>query len=139
MSDRGIGEARDEIGRGSDQVRMFVSDTLIRVGHDATMRQLAQRLAAEGVGALVVTEGDHVHGIVSERDLVVAIAAGVDLDSTTAADIDSRRVVTCTPDTSVHDAAVLMMEHYVRHLLVNDQTGPVGVISARDLLGAYAI
>jgi CBS-domain-containing membrane protein len=55
------------------------------------------------------------------------------------ADIDSRRVVTCMPDTSVQDAAVLMMEHYVRHLVVNDHTGPVGIVSARDLLGAYAI
>jgi CBS domain-containing protein len=139
MSDPGIGEKRDEIGRGSDQVRMFVSDTLIRVGHDATVRELARRMAGEGVGALVVTEGDQVHGIVSERDVVVAIAAGKDVDSTTAADIDSRRLVTCTPDTSLQEAAVLMMEHYVRHLLVNDHTGPVGVVSARDLLGAYAI
>jgi CBS domain-containing protein len=47
-------------------------------------------------------------------------------------------VVTCTPDTTVRYAAVLMMEHYVRHLLVLDHTGPVGMISARDLLGAYA-
>ena len=139
MSEPGIGEKRDEIGRGSDQVRMFVSDTLIRVGHDATVRELARRMAAEGVGVLVVTEGDQVHGIVSERDVVVAIAAGKDLDSTTAADIDSRRLVTCTPGTSVREAAVLMMEHYVRHLLVNDHTGPVGIVSARDLLGAYAI
>ena len=139
MNDPGIGEKRDEIGRGSDQVRMFVSDTLIWVGHDATVRELAGRMAAEGVGALVVTEGDQVHGIVSERDVVVAIAAGKDLDSTTAADIDSRRLVTCTPDTSVREAAVLMMEHYVRHLVVNDHTGPVGIVSARDLLGAYAI
>ena len=139
MSDPGMDETRDESDRGSDQVRMFASDTLIRVGHDATVRELAQRLAAEGVGALVVTETDHVHGIVSERDVVVAIAAGKDLDSTTAADIDSRRVVACTPETSVQEAAVLMMEHYVRHLLVNDHTGPVGVVSARDLLGAYAI
>jgi CBS domain-containing protein len=135
MSDPGIGEKRDEIGRGSDQVRMFVSDTLIRVGHDATVRELARRMAAEGVGALVVTEGDQVHGIVSERDIVVALAAGKDLDSMTAADIDSRRLVTCTPSTSVQEAAVLMMEHYVRHLLVNDDTGPVGIVSARDLLG----
>jgi CBS domain-containing protein len=139
MNDPAIGETRDDIGRGSDQVRMFVSDTLIRVGHDATARELAQRMAAEGVGALVVTEGDQVHGIVSERDLVVAIAAGKNLDSTTAADIDSRRVVTCTPDTSVQAAAVLMMEHYVRHLLVKDNTGPIGIVSARDLLGAYAV
>ena len=115
---------------------MFVSDTLIRVGHDATVRELARRMAAEKMGALVVTEGDQVHGIVSERDVVVAIAAGKDLDSTTAADIDSRRLVTCTPDTSVKEAAVLMMEHYVRHLVANDHTGPVGIVSARDLLGA---
>ena len=47
MSDPGIGEKRDEIGRGSDQVRMFVLDTLIRVGHDAALRELAQRMAAE--------------------------------------------------------------------------------------------
>jgi CBS domain-containing protein len=139
MNDIAIGETRDDIGRGSDQVRMFVSDTLIRVGHEATVRELAQRMAAEGVGALVVTEGDQIHGIVSERDVVVAIAAGKDLDLTTAADIDSRRVVTCTPDTSVQAAAVLMMEHYVRHLVVNDDTGPIGIVSARDLLGAYAI
>ena len=111
MNDPGIGEKRDELGRGSDQVRMFVSDTLIRVGHDATVRELARRMAGEGVGALVVTEGDQVHGIVSERDVVVAIAAGKDLDSTTAADIDSRRLVTCARHQppggrSAHDGAL---------------------------------
>ena len=139
MNDPGIGETPDDIGRGSDHVRMFVSDTLIRAPHDATVRELAQRMAAEGVGALVVIEGDQVHGIVSERDVIVAIAAGKDLDLTIAADIDSRRVLTCTPDTSVQAAAVLMMEHYVRHLLVKDPTGPLGIVSARDLLGAYAV
>ena len=126
-----------DMGPG-DRVRLYVSEGLIRVGPEATMRQMALRLAAEGVGALVVVEGDHVHGIVSESDLMLAIAAGQDLDATTAADLDNRDVVTCTPATTVHDAAVLMMEHYVRHLLVRDHTGPVGMISARDLLGAYA-
>jgi CBS domain-containing protein len=123
---------------GPGQVRLYVSDGLIQVGPETTVRRMAQRLAAEGVGALVVVEGDQVHGIVSERDLMLAIAAGHDLDATTAADLDSRDLVTCTPDTTVHDAAVLMMEYYVRHLLVRDHTGPVGMISARDLLGAYA-
>jgi CBS domain-containing protein len=47
-------------------------------------------------------------------------------------------VVTCTPDTSIQGAAYLMMEHYVRHLLVVDRNGPIGMVSARDLLGAYA-
>ena len=137
MSEPTPNEPEDETGPGSERVRLFVSDRLILVGRDATMRQMAQRMVAEGVGALVVTEGDHVHGIVSERDLVLAIAAGSDLDATTASDLDSRRLVTCTPETTVQAAAVLMMENYIRHLLVNDQTGPVGMVSARDLLGAY--
>jgi CBS domain-containing protein len=130
-------ELGEETGRGSEQVRLFVSDRLILVGRDATMRQMAQRMVAEDVGALVVTEGDHVHGIVSERDVISDIAAGNDLDSATAGDLDSRRLVTCTPDTTVQAAGVLMMENYVRHLLVSDQTGPVGMVSARDLLGGY--
>jgi CBS domain-containing protein len=130
-------EVEKETRRGSEQVRLFVSDRLILVGRNATMRQMAQRMAAESVGALVVAEADQVHGIVSERDVVLAIAAGNDLDSATAGDLDSRRLITCTPETTVQAAAVLMMENYVRHLLVSDQTGPAGMISARDLLGAY--
>ena len=48
-------------------------------------------------------------------------------------------MVTCTPDTTVHAAAAaLMMEHYARHLLVEDRIGLIGMVSARDLLGAYA-
>ena len=122
----------------SDTVRMYVSDDLICIEPAATLHQIAQRLAAQGVGALVVTEGDRVVGIISERDVVRAVAAGKDLDSTTAAELGSRRVVTCTPDTTIPAAAELMMEHYVRHLLVEDRNGPIGMVSARDLLGAYA-
>lgn len=122
----------------SDTVELFVSDDLISIEPDATLHQIAQRLASEGVGALVVTEGDRVIGIISERDVVRAVAAGKDLNSTTAGDLGTRRVVTCTPDTTVQAAASLMMEHYVRHLLVEDRNGPLGMVSARDLLGAFA-
>jgi CBS domain-containing protein len=118
-------------------VRLFVSDDLIRIEPDATLREIAERLTAEGVGALVVTESDRVTGIISERDVVRAIAAGKDLDSTTASDVQTRGVVTCMAYATVEAAAQLMMEHYVRHLLVEDSNGPIGMVSARDLLGAY--
>ncbi|HEY6686934.1 MAG TPA: CBS domain-containing protein [Propionibacteriaceae bacterium] len=122
----------------SDPVRLFVSDNLISIEPDATLHQVAHRLAAEGVGALVVTDGDRVVGIISERDVVGAAASGKDLDATTAAEQGTSRVVRCTPDTSIRRAAQLMMEQYVRHLLVVDRNGPIGMVSARDLLGAYA-
>jgi CBS domain-containing protein len=128
----------DEAREPSDSVRLFVSDELICIEPDATLHQVAERLAAASVGALVVTDGDRLTGIISERDLVRAEASGKNLDSTTAAELGTRRVVTCTPDTTVHAAAQLMMEHYVRHLLVEDRNGLVGMVSARDLLGAYA-
>ena len=122
----------------SDSVRLFVSDELICIEPTANLHQVAQRLAAAGVGALVVMDGDRVAGIISERDVVRAEAAGKDFDSTTAAELGTRRVVTCAPGTTIQAAAQLMMEHYVRHLVVEDRNGQVGMVSARDLLGAYA-
>jgi CBS domain-containing protein len=114
---------RCQISGPSDRMGLFVSDDLITITPDATVRQLATRLAAEGVGALVVNDGDRILGIVSERDVVFPIAAGRDLDSTTVAGLENRDVVTCTPDTTVHAAAVRMLERYVRHMLVEDLTG----------------
>ena len=67
MSDSTPGEPEDEAGPGSEQVRLFVSDGLIRVGRDATMRQMAQRMAAETHTGMV--------GMVSARDLLGAYAA----------------------------------------------------------------
>ncbi len=83
----------------SDTVRMFVSDDLISIEPEATLRQVAQRLSAEGVGALVVTDGERVIGIISERDVVRAVAAGKDLDATTAAELG------CAPDDGALRAA----------------------------------
>jgi CBS domain-containing protein len=122
----------------SDSVRLFVSDELICIEPDATLHQVAERLAAEGVGALVVTEGERIVGIVSERDVARAVASGRDLNLTTAAELGTHAVVKCAADTTVQAAAHLMMGFYVRHLIVEDRTGPIGMISARDLLGAYA-
>jgi CBS domain-containing protein len=121
-----------------DSVGLFVSDELICIEPDATLHQVAQRLAAEGVGTLVVTEGERIVGIISERDVARAVASGRDLNLTTAAELGTHAVVKCAADTTVQAAAHLMMGFYVRHLIVEDRTGPIGMVSARDLLGAYA-
>ena len=121
----------------SDSVRLFVSDDLICIQPEATLHQVARRLVAESVGALVVTDDRRAAAIISERDVVRAVASGKDLDSTTAGELGSHRVVRCTPDTSIQSATQLMLDHSVRHPLVEDENGLVGMVSARDLLGAY--
>lgn len=125
-------------GAGATLVGIVASDELAKVRGDATLRDVAAALVQEGIGAVVVVDGDEVHGVLSERDVVAAVAAGTDLDSVSASEVDSRDLIACTPETTVEDAARRLMERYVRHLVVEDESGPVGVVSARDLLGVYS-
>ena len=137
MSEPTPDEPEEEAGSGSERVRLFVSDRLILVGRDATMRQMAQRMVAEGVGALVVTEGAPFlpHFL---RNLRSSINSGRDLASTPPPPPPSPPLPSCPPHPTLPPRGRLRLgNNYVRHLLVTDETGPVGMVSARDLLGAY--
>jgi CBS domain-containing protein len=87
---------------------------------------------------LVVGQGDDVLGVVSERDVVRALAAHRGVGETTAAEIAHRDLVWCDAHADVADVAEEMMERYVRHVLVERNGRLVGIVSARDILGAYA-
>ena len=108
------------------------------VAADATLLEVTDALAAAGLGALVVGGGDQPAGIVSERDVVAALAARRDPATTTAADVAHTTLVWCDATATVAEVAELMMERYVRHVLVEDDGCLVGIVSARDLLGIYA-
>lgn len=103
----------------------------------ATLRQAAEELSEEQVGALVVRDHRGVMGIVTEFDLARALGEGADPDEDRVRVHMSDRVVTIRDDGELAEAARLMHDHEIRHLLVvDDADEPVGVISARDLLGA---
>jgi CBS domain-containing protein len=63
----------------------------------------------------------------------------VDLGSTPVRDIATSKVVRGDATATVAEIAELMMERYIRHVLVEDDGVLVGVVSARDLLGAYVL
>jgi CBS domain-containing protein len=107
------------------------------VRSDVTLQQAAEALVADDVGLLVVGTADQVEGVVSERDLVRAVALGHDPRTTLVRDVATRRLVWCDSTATVAEVGELMMEQYVRHVLVEDAEKLVGVVSARDLLGAY--
>jgi CBS domain-containing protein len=110
---------------------------LVTVPADATLQEVAEELALDEVGVVVVErDGDPV-GVVSERDVVAAIAADGDLD-TQAADMMSMDLVTAPDHTAVVDVARLMIEARVRHVLVRDDKEEGGrlaaIVSIRDLV-----
>lgn len=123
---------------GSMLVSFLIGDSVARVSPSATLHEVADALVAAGVGALVVGEGEGAEAIVSERDLVGALAERRDPAATTAADIAHTTLVWCDAEATVAEVAAEMMDRYVRHVLVEEDGRLVGIVSARDVLGAYA-
>jgi CBS domain-containing protein len=104
----------------------------------ASLLEVADELAAGDIGVLVVGGPDRVVGVVSERDLVRALAARRDPAVTRAVDVANTDLLWCDNTATIGEVARKMKERYVRHLLVEEDGRLVGVVSARDLLGAYA-
>lgn len=102
----------------------------------ATIRELAERLRAEDVGAMIVSSGQgDIAGIVSERDVVRAFAShGSSLETMRVSDLMTRRVFTCSPEDAISQIARTMTERRIRHLPVRDGERLVGMVSIGDVL-----
>jgi CBS domain-containing protein len=92
----------------------------------------ARRMHERRVGAVVVTEGDHLVGIVTERDVLRAVATGGIEGS--VADAMTHGPDTIGPEESAGHAAALMIHGGFRHLPVVDGADVVGMLSIRDLV-----
>lgn len=125
-------------GPGALPVAALLADSVIGVDADATLLEVADTLATGDIGALIVGDTDRPVGIVTERDLVAALAARRPMDVTTALDVATTELVWCEATVTVADAAAEMCQRYVRHVLVEEDGRLVGIVSARDLLGVYA-
>jgi CBS domain-containing protein len=119
-------------------VSALIPDAVARVQPDATLLDVARALEAADVGAVVVGDGDRPVGVLSERDVVRAIAHGRSLETTPAADVATTELVWCDASATVAEVAMEMCDQYVRHVLVEEDGRLVGIVSARDLLGVYA-
>lgn len=121
-----------------DSVSMLIGAPVVSVKPDATLHEVADAMAAASVGAVVLeTDPGQALGIVSERDLMRALADRRDPAIAVAKDIANTALVWCDVEATVLEVAEQMMDSYVRHVLVEDDGRLVGVVSARDILGAY--
>jgi len=103
-----------------------------------TLRAAAALMWREQTGSLVVLDGAALVGIITERDILRATAQDVDVDALTVAEVMTEEVVTTTADVSLHDAARVMAQHWIRHLPVVDGDRVVGMLSQRDIMGVFA-
>lgn len=120
-------------------VRDVMTPAVLTVGPTHTVRQVAQQMAGRKVGAAVVLDPDaDGPGILTERDLLEAVAAGQDLDVEPASAHLTREAVTATPGWPLERAAATMLSHGFRHLVVCEGDEVVGVLSVRDVLRSWS-
>jgi CBS domain-containing protein len=100
--------------------------------------EVACRLRDADADALIVMDGGRIAGIITGRDLVEAVADGVDLHRSTAADHAWMTAPAVELGTGVDEAARVLVAAGGRTLVVVSGGAPVGTVSARDLLAASA-
>ena len=99
------------------------------------LRVAAEVMDEQSIGAVVVATDRRTVGILSERDIVSALAWGADPDEVTVAAAMSHDVVSLRSHDTLYDAAVDMLDLGIRHVPVLDERGAaVGMVSVRDLL-----
>jgi len=103
---------------------------------DAPIADLIATLAAHNVGALVVsTDGRTINGIVSERDVVHAMARGRDAFDEPVSSIMTAKVFCAPPDAHIEDLMQLMTDKRVRHIPVTDPSDQLlGIVSIGDVV-----
>ena len=102
---------------------------------DRKVGAVIARLNAEHIGAMIVMEDDKIVGIVSERDIVRAMAAHRgEVMELAVHEIMSSSVITCTPEDTIKKVMQVMTERRVRHLPVLDGGALAGIISIGDVV-----
>lgn len=118
------------------KVREVASSAVVTVGPMQTLREATRLMATHRVGSAVVQDAEQLAGILTERDVLKAVAAGAEPDNVTVQELMTPDVVTVGPDWDLIEAAGEMARRRIRHLVVYDGGQLLGVLSVRDVLPA---
>ncbi len=123
----------------------FTVDKIIKrepfiINGNANIKDAINTMSKENIGLLViVNDAGKPIGVISERDIIRALARGKDLNTKVTEVGVVGRLVTVSPSDSIYRAALLMNDHKIRHLVVMDGDKLRGVISIRDIISEERI
>jgi CBS domain-containing protein len=119
-------------------VRDVMTEAAVTESATDTLRSAAERMWREQTGSLLVVDEGRLAGIITERDLLRAVALGADLATATIDEAMTTEVFTVPPDMPLRDAAREMAARWIRHLPVVDGEQLLGMVSMRDVTGIFA-
>ena len=121
------------------KVATLCSTEVITAEVTDTLFEAAQKMARNHVGALAVLDEGALVGVISEADLVTAIAEEASPELTAVDEYMTEGAITVTPQDDAATAARRMVEHGIGHLPVIDHDSPIGMVSKGDLLALGAV
>ena len=116
-------------------LRAFIREDLVLVNPLDTLAIVCRQLEAHRVGSALVVDDGTLVGIVTERDIVRAVAEGADPERFTVSDYMTRSPMTILEECEMEDAAHAMITNRIRHLpVVDGENKVVGMLSIRDVV-----
>jgi CBS domain-containing protein len=115
-------------------IRDLMTSEVLTVAPEDTVGEAAEKMVARGVGSVLVSDYGRLIGILTERDLLRAVADRIHSSEARVREWMTGEPVTVSPSTPAEDAARTMLEHGFRHLPVVDDERTVGIVSLRDVL-----
>ncbi len=123
--------------RPSDPVGEIMTTSVATIDAAASWADALSELAGNRIGAVILVDDNECVGLVSERDLIVALAdSDVDPEDRQVGDIATFDLIWATPDDSIWEVGARMIDAEIRHMPVGDGREVLGIVSARDVLAA---
>jgi CBS domain-containing protein len=112
-----------------------VRPNFITVAPEDTLGEVAEKMTTQNVGAVIVKDHGRLIGILTERDMLRAMAARVHTSDARVRQWMTADPITASVDMPLDDAAQVMLDNGFRHLPVVDGQNVLGVVSLRRVLG----
>lgn len=116
-------------------LREICTPNFLTVAPEDTLGEVAERMSAQNVGAVVVKDFGRLIGVLTERDMLRAMAARVHTSDARVRQWMTENPVTAPPDMTFEEASKIMLEKGFRHLPVVDGGTILGIVSLRRIMG----
>ena len=122
------------------KVKEIMITDVVTIEPSKTANEAAEKISkthqsGRGIGSLVVIDKGKVVGILTEYDLVdKLLARGLNPGKTKVEELMSKPIISCTPETSIRDAAALMAKNKISHLIVIEDAKLAGIIATFDII-----
>lgn len=128
-----------DVPETSAKVSKFMTKDVVMTTPDTKVLDAAKRMGKERIGSVIVKKNGESWGIFTERDLLSKVIFRQEKLEKTVGEFASSPLITINSSQSIHKAAGVMAEKHVRRLPVTEDGKIAGIITARDLVEAYAL